>query len=139
MAEALVTAGADVNACNAYGVRPISLACGSGSGLVVKLLLEDGTEAEGSRPGNFKPAPLVIATLEHLMVAEGISTEGPSRTTKSVSAQSTPQSRVRSRANPRLGSAPVARVRQLDTGRYALGWVASYCVSASAKNAFMAG
>jgi len=40
--EALIRAGADVNARNRYGVTPLSLAAGDGNGLVVDLLLKSG-------------------------------------------------------------------------------------------------
>src|ERR1043166_4961735 len=38
-AALLVRAGANVNAVNRYGARPLSLACSTGSGAIVRLLL----------------------------------------------------------------------------------------------------
>lgn len=90
----LLSLGADINAVDSNGETVMHGAAYGSFPTVIHLLVESGADpelwkqpnkhgwtplfiAEGYRPGNFKPAPLVIATLEQLMAAEGISTEGP--------------------------------------------------------------
>jgi len=46
--EALIKAGADVNAANRYGVTPLSLAAGNGNDRVINLLLESGANAKSA-------------------------------------------------------------------------------------------
>ena len=47
--EALIRAGADVNAVNRYGVTPLSLAAGNGNAGLLDVLIEGGSQLEDSR------------------------------------------------------------------------------------------
>jgi len=46
--EALIKAGADVNAANRYGVTPLSLAAGNGADRLLTLLIESGANAKAA-------------------------------------------------------------------------------------------
>jgi len=50
-AEALIQAGADVNAANRYGMTPINLAATSGSAAMIRLLLDAGVDPNSANQG----------------------------------------------------------------------------------------
>jgi uncharacterized protein len=50
-ADALIRAGADVNAANRYGVTPINLAATNGSAAMIRKLLDAGVDPNSANPG----------------------------------------------------------------------------------------
>lgn len=55
LADLLVSAGANVNVANRYGVTPLSLACTNGNAAVVDLLLKAGADPNAALPGGETP------------------------------------------------------------------------------------
>lgn len=91
--EFLLGLGADINAIDDNGETAMHGAAYGSFPTVLQLLAENGADpalwsrpnrhgstplyiAEGYRPGNFKPAPLMIAAVSALMARHGLSTEG---------------------------------------------------------------
>lgn len=92
--ELLLELGADINAVDDNGETAMHGAAYGSFPRVIRLLAERGADpelwkrpnrhgwtplfiAEGYRPGNFKPAPAAIKTVERLMVDAGLEISGP--------------------------------------------------------------
>ena len=74
VAETLVRAGALVDAANAYGVTPLSLACTNGSAAMIEMLLQAGADPNGRANG--QPALMVAANTGRVDAARALLAHG---------------------------------------------------------------